>query len=143
MKLVLTVPALERLIGGDTEVEVELRKSIVQEFSKRHLTAVAKEVYNDIEAAKALIKEQVLREMGAVKLEAWSGGRYKLTSECTTAIKVSVMDVIHEAVAAAAKEAWVEFRPQILERLTKAYEREALAVIKEQVRKDILEALGK
>lgn len=143
MKLVLTVPALERLIGGDTEVEVELRKSIVQEFAKRHLTAVAKEVYSDIEATKALIKEHVLREMGAVKLEAWSGGKYKLTSECTAAIKVSVMDVIHDAVTAAAKEAWVEFRPQILERLAKAYEREALAVIKEQVRQDILKALGK
>ena len=35
--------ALERLIGGDTETEIEIRNSIVQEFAKRHLKAVAQE----------------------------------------------------------------------------------------------------
>lgn len=39
----LDVPALERLIGGDSEVEVELRKGVVAEFARRHLTAVLKD----------------------------------------------------------------------------------------------------
>jgi len=33
--------ALERLIGGDTEAEVQLKEGIVQAFAKRHLKAVA------------------------------------------------------------------------------------------------------
>ncbi len=32
MRLELSLPALERLIGGDTEAELHLRKQIVQEF---------------------------------------------------------------------------------------------------------------
>ena len=40
MKLELTLPALERLIGGDTEVEVALRYNIVEEFVKKHLKTI-------------------------------------------------------------------------------------------------------
>ena len=36
-----SLEALEKLIGGDTQLELELRSSIVQEFTKRHLKALA------------------------------------------------------------------------------------------------------
>lgn len=143
MKITLTVPALERLIGGDTELEVEIRKNIVHEFSKRHLSAVAKEVYGDIEKAKEQIRTQVLGDMGAVKMEAWSSGRYKLTSEATEAIRSSVRQVIRDEVAVAAQQAWDELRPEILTEIKKYYDREVLALIKEQVREDIVQALSK
>lgn len=143
MKVTLTIPTLERLIGGDTELEVEIRKSIVYEFSKRHLSAVAKEVYGDIEKAKEQIRTQVLGDMGAVKMEAWSSGRYKLTSDATEAIRSSVRQVIRDEVAVAAQQAWTELRSEVLASVKRCYDREALAIIKDQVRKDIVEALGK
>lgn len=143
MKITLTVPALERLIGGDTELEVEIRKNIVHAFSQRHLSAVAKEVYGDIEKAKEQIRTQVLGDMGAVKMEAWSSGCYKLTSEATEAIRSSVRQVIRDEVAVAAQQAWNELRPEILAAIKKCYDREVLALIKEQVRKDIVEAISK
>ena len=37
--------ALERLIGNDSELEINLRNAIVQEFAKKHLKAVAKSEY--------------------------------------------------------------------------------------------------
>jgi hypothetical protein len=37
MKIQLDTKALERLIGGESEIEVELRNSVVQEFAKKHL----------------------------------------------------------------------------------------------------------
>lgn len=39
-----SLEALERLIGGDTELEIELRGAIVQEFTKRHLKGIATDV---------------------------------------------------------------------------------------------------
>jgi uncharacterized protein YqeY len=36
-----SLAALERLIGGDTELEIEVRNSVVQAFSKKHLKSVA------------------------------------------------------------------------------------------------------
>lgn len=36
-----SIAALERLIGGDSEIEFELRKSIITEFAKTHLAPLA------------------------------------------------------------------------------------------------------
>jgi hypothetical protein len=38
-----SLEALERLIGGDTQLEIDIRQSIVQEFSKKYLKNVATE----------------------------------------------------------------------------------------------------
>lgn len=40
MRLSLNLPALERLLGGDDEIEVELRNQIVENFTNRHLKAL-------------------------------------------------------------------------------------------------------
>lgn len=36
-----SLEALERLIGGDTDLEIEVRNSVVQDFTKKHLKALA------------------------------------------------------------------------------------------------------
>lgn len=41
-----SLEALERLIGNDTELEIEIRNSIVQEFTKKHLKVIANENVN-------------------------------------------------------------------------------------------------
>lgn len=40
MKMALDLAALERLIGKDTEIETELRQSIVNEFTKKYLKGI-------------------------------------------------------------------------------------------------------
>jgi len=36
-----SLAALERLIGGDNDVEIEIRKSVVENFMKKHINAIA------------------------------------------------------------------------------------------------------
>lgn len=36
-----SLEALERLIGGDSELEFEIRNNVAQDFAKKHLKAVA------------------------------------------------------------------------------------------------------
>jgi hypothetical protein len=40
-----SLEALERLIGGDSELEVEMRKSIAYDFTTKHLKALANDPY--------------------------------------------------------------------------------------------------
>lgn len=54
--------ALERLIGGDSDLEVELRNSVVQEFANKHLKGLAM-VYN--EAHFKALTDTVYKEMKA------------------------------------------------------------------------------
>ena len=51
-----SLEALERLIGGDTEIELEMRNSIVMEFTQKHLKAIANEGFVK-EVGLALEKE--------------------------------------------------------------------------------------
>lgn len=48
MKIELTLSALERLIAGDNEIEIGLRKGVVMEFAKKHLQGLIDE---EMEAA--------------------------------------------------------------------------------------------
>lgn len=63
MRLELTLPALERLLGGDTEIEVGLRHQVAEEFAKKHL----KTIVND--AAFAAISATWHAEINAAVVE--------------------------------------------------------------------------
>lgn len=47
-----SLAALERLIGGDTELEMEIRRSVVEAFAKKHLKAVARALPIEAEMRK-------------------------------------------------------------------------------------------
>jgi len=49
MKFQLSVAALERLIGGDSEFEISLKQAVASEFAKRHMgTAVSESVQKQL-----------------------------------------------------------------------------------------------
>lgn len=72
MKLILDRTAVEALIGGNTEAEIEVRNSIVQAFTKRYLKDVvatdmfAKFVAEERGAAAKVFKEAVKEHIGNV-----------------------------------------------------------------------------
>lgn len=59
-----SLAALERLIGGDSALEIEVRNSVVQEFVKRHLKALAtsEPVKCAIEATRQKILDEVTKQ---------------------------------------------------------------------------------
>ena len=60
-----SLEALERLIGGDTQLEIDLRNSIVQEFSKKYLKAVAAELAETlVEPYKKQVQDELRYMLG-------------------------------------------------------------------------------
>lgn len=61
MRISLSTQALERLLGGDTELEIQLRHQVVENFSKNHLkTLINSEAHRIMtEAWRKDIAEQV------------------------------------------------------------------------------------
>ena len=57
MKMELNLPALERLIGGDSEIELKLRQQIVKVFEDHHLRKLASNMMQP--QVMAVIKEKV------------------------------------------------------------------------------------
>ena len=65
--------ALERLIGGDSQTEIDIRNSVVQKFAEKHLKAVANSdamkttLYQIQTAITQNVKEQCEREVATFK----------------------------------------------------------------------------
>lgn len=86
-----SIEALERLIGGDSAFEIEVRNSVVQDFSKKHLKAVAQVIETD--EIRRLIRDE-LRTGYSQRLKAED--RDKVKSVLHPIIAEIVRDIVRE-----------------------------------------------
>lgn len=125
----LDVPALERLIGGDSEVEVQLRKGVVEEFAKRHLTAVLKEetfakfLQDEADIAARGLEALVKQQIGEIKR---TGPEYNsritlyLNEDVKAALTTEANRRVDECVRRAIDEAWAVREKRIVSEVHKA-----------------------
>lgn len=78
-----SLEALERLIGGDTETEIDIRNSVVQKFADKHLKCLANGLYDQkynefLHQLEKSIKEQFVQEFGLVESGAGHYGSPKV-----------------------------------------------------------------
>ena len=102
MKIELNLPALERLLGGDTEVELALRKQIVQEFASRHLKAIAETASYQaaMDAAKAYVNEAAKQAFDIENLaigHLWPTVGYRLKSLVENEVQKHAQKAVDEA----------------------------------------------
>lgn len=85
-----SLAALERLIGGDSDLELEMRNSIVQEFSKKYLKGVAERICGNIESVARQECTKVAQNF--LGKSGWNGYNYsfQLTSDAKEAIQYQV-----------------------------------------------------
>jgi hypothetical protein len=135
MKLQLnSLAALERLIGGDTAVELDIRNNIVQAFAGKYLKDVAKtDAFKESIAAAenrilALVKEEytkVIESSGIVTIkrgEYWNSQRaITLSTDVQTQISATVRDNLYAVVAKEVAEALKKFDAEYFERTINAY----------------------
>lgn len=135
-----SLEALERLIGGDTELEIEIRNSVVQKFAEKHLKPVAAEI--SLESV-----ENRITEMAREKLEKdvatfkhrWGGTLTDLklhpdiVKEIEKQVSILVSDTVRESVNAAI-ERW--YSP---EELKKRINSEIDYINKQTIRKAVKE----
>ncbi len=107
-----SLEALERLIGGNSEVEIEIRSRVVQEFSKRHLKAVATSLPMQQKLAEinaSILKaseERIVQEFGTFKKDVWGKVvSVKLDSTLATEISTKVRELLTNEIRIAVDEA--------------------------------------
>lgn len=123
VRVQLNLPALERLLGGDTEMEAGLRTQIVREFCKKHLERLALHEALQLldKEGRDLIRETFLKEAGAepqdcvVSHALWTAKeRFKkmveaeVRSVVATVLTAAVQEAVHNAAQKAADH-WVGY----------------------------------
>lgn len=109
VRLSLSLPALERLIGGDNPLEVELRHQIVNAFAEKHLKCLVS--HDLVYAAEQKVRKEVegminaaIKQIGNPETSAsWAReATFRLNENVRKAIDAAVEDklskMIHEAI---------------------------------------------
>lgn len=70
-----SLDALERLIGGDAEVEIDIRQSVVERFVRKHLKGIANEtlIKKAVEDVQKYVAALLLEEIKGGQGHWWSG----------------------------------------------------------------------
>ena len=108
--------ALERLIGGDTEVELDIRNSVVQAFSKKHLKVVAESAVM-IELAKSIkltIQDELFTDTSVRKFQT-----NLILND--SPFKKAILRAAQEGIDAELREAYVEYSEQLKSEFRKQY----------------------
>jgi cobalamin biosynthesis protein CobD/CbiB len=140
MKLELTLPALERLIGGDTELEVALRRQIVEEFSRRHLKEVASTAIHAsaIESAKQLVNAAA-KEMFDVENVAtshlWPTVGYRFRSMIESLVRESAQKVVDETLLKVVEYQKTYWTEEVRRMVEKAVNRQIEEEVRDGIRK--------
>lgn len=140
-----SVEALERLIGGDSEVEIEIRGNIVQEFAKRHLKSIANDVLNPIkhDLSSAVMKE-VQNTIGQYKSDGWyNSSNFVLHDNVKNTIRRAVEGKFDELIspyfAEKIEELKIYYQARFDKRVKEMVDTSFAAIVKETVEKRLNE----
>jgi phosphoribosylformylglycinamidine (FGAM) synthase PurS component len=104
MKIILEKEALERLIGGDSEIEVQIRQSVAHAFAEKYLKPLMHN--NALEAIGAKLKKQgedyvdsmFSETLANVQTDRWGSKSYQLKESIKNQIKREVNDCATETI---------------------------------------------
>lgn len=100
-----SLDALERLIGGDSTVEVEIRNSIVQEFAKRHLKSIAESTVNGLTfAAREACNEKIKEVFGQYDSDNLYYRKFILNPDLQTTLREQAKLAVGDEIKAFVKD---------------------------------------
>ena len=109
-----SLEALERLIGGDTDVEIQVRNSVVQNFTNRYLKGIAKE-YTDAGIIQAIRK--------SINDDVFAGGNNYYNVNITDKYKEKLKEVVEFNIKQLIREQVdliLKDKPQLIEDIVKS-----------------------
>jgi hypothetical protein len=114
--------AIERLIGGDSQLELDIRNNIVQKFAEKHLKPLVNDAKLDAlfakvtESYKEEAKKIIGEKLGKFKTINWRES-FVLNDNIKMAIRQEAQTKIMEQVDAAAQAVTEKFTPEYFDKL--------------------------
>lgn len=147
-----SLDSLERLIGGDTEIELSIRNNIVQEFTKKHLKALVNDdiIVKNVAKVKNDLEFQWLNEFYDKSKPNYYTEKFTLKDSVKKALKKELDDITEELVREMkdkihedVKKQLSEFANAIADRITNNYYEEMINSKVKIKLKEISENLNK
>lgn len=148
LRIELNRPALERLIGGRSEMEVALREQIVREFTRRHLKELVNTepvrqaiqvIQNEIAGHVARIVEEIRR--GTPPTPAQSTGWWDLRRLVATAAEKLLTETVEKTIKGEVERQMDGWKSIVQQKVNLAVNREIDVEVARRVRDGIGEKL--
>lgn len=93
-----SLEALERLIGGDNQLEIDIRNSVVQKFANKHLKAVANGLIERglVKAAETEIKKEAFESLGFNNVRLTDKYKKHLESQISIMLGKQMREIIEQ-----------------------------------------------
>jgi len=150
-----SLAALERLLGGETQLEIGLRHSVVQAFAEKHLKAIAKDpgfsartkaISEQVsESLTKQVRETVDRHLGTVIQDRWDGRKIgiKLHPPVQQDLETKACDAVRAAIDAAVTKSQDTWLPKIEASVQSRIDRNIEALVNQRVDARVKEVLAK
>lgn len=132
-----SVEALERLIGGDSEIELQIRENVVQDFTNRHL----KGLHNNLLSSG--INASVRKELIDLKYLKEQGGKLLMDSTLQSLIQIGVSGQFNELISNQISSHAVEAQQTLLDDINKRWERVTASIDRLLSQESVDERLNK
>lgn len=134
-----SLAALERLIGGDNTLEIEIRQSIVTEFTKKHLKGlvdshIIQTASNELRASiDREITKQISATIGDYQQSGFSGRKFYLNNDIKETIKNQLQIALNKILDEAIKEYMPGVEKQIEEAFVKVMDDRIYRIVRKKV----------
>ncbi len=138
MRLSLSVQALERLIGGDGPLEVDLRTQVVEQFLKKHLTKFfSTAAFQEIETvwkreAMATAAEVVGQYVAKKAVDRYGGTT--AVFELAPGLKPALVQMAKDAMSAEIHEYTVLYRATTMAKLFQEFDRKIERAVDDDIK---------
>ena len=116
-----SLEALERLIGGDSEIEIDIRQSVAAAFAKKYLKAIVKEetfqkyVQQLVKAIQDELKKEVNSLIGEISVSDWNDRIY--INKLAPVLKAKIREEAEKAAKEIIKKADMS-NPELMKKAT-------------------------
>lgn len=120
-----SLAALERLIGGDNALELEIRQSVVTEFVKKHLkglvdTRIVQLASNDLRAnIDEAVNKQISKTIGEYQRSGYGAHKFIIHNDLKEDIKNHLKKALDDTI----NEAITEFIPGVEKQIEESFTR--------------------
>lgn len=127
LRLSLTAPALQQLIGGNSEIELEIRQCVASAFAHRNLRELlndeTRKIVNDLANTLSSEQQKIVREetkniVAKYDNSGWRGPRASLSNEVVELIKRRVQEDVSGLLRAEVTKA-IEEQVSLVEKIVR------------------------
>lgn len=133
MKLDLNAPALDRLLGGDTELEVHLREQVADQFAQKHLRSLLNDtVFNNWKKrVNEWTKDEIERHLNRTH-ERWRGEQVTLAAELQNRIRDRIDSEISAAIDSRVRTVVKRVEEQMIEKISDTFDSKRIEALVER-----------